>query len=127
MMPQLLNAGVLHWASCLPVANSHTRISPTRFPAATYLLSGLKATACTDGTCGSSWRVLPVLASKTLTEGSVSGAGSYLMLPAIYWPVTDANIVPSGETADCHDQNLCAATFRSVFPAVRSYHWSMPS
>src|SRR5207237_9513218 len=127
MMPQLVSDGVVTVASCLPVATAQMRISPMRFPAARYWLSGLNVTAWTDGTCEHSWTVLPVWASKTLTDGSVSGAGSYLGPPARYWPVTDAKCFPSGEIADCHDQNWCALIFRIVFLLERSCHCSTPS
>src|SRR6266704_5908193 len=123
MMPQLVSDGVVTVATCLPVASSQMRIPPMRFPAARYWLSGLNVTAWTDGTCENSWTVLPVWASKTFTDGSVSGAGSYLGPPARYWPVTDAKSFPSAEIADCQDQKLCALTLRIVVLAARSYHW----
>src|SRR3954464_4183491 len=105
MIPQLVSDGVVNVASSLALATSHTRISPIKFPAARYFPSGLNATACVDGTCGSSWTTLPLSTSNTFTEGSVSGAGSYFGPPARYCPVTVANRLPSGERADCHDQN----------------------
>src|SRR5437867_273691 len=122
MMPQLVSDGVVTVATCLPVASSQMRISPMRLPAARYRLSRLNVTAWTDGTCENSWTVLPVWASKTFTDGSVSGAGSYFGPPARYWPVTEANSFPSGEMADCQDQKLCALILRTVFLADRSYH-----
>ena len=75
-MPQLVSDGVATVATCFAVASSQTRVSPIRLPAATYLLSGLNVTAWTEGTCENSCSGLPVWASKTLTDGSVSGAGS---------------------------------------------------
>src|SRR5438105_5721980 len=122
MMPQLVSDGVVTVERCLPVASSQMRISPMRLPAATYRLSGLKVTAWTDGTCENSWTVLPVWASKTLRDGSVSGAGSYLGPPARYWPVTEAKCFPSGEIADCQDQNWWAVIFRTVLLVERSCH-----
>src|SRR4051794_17340423 len=127
MIPQLVSDGVVHVASCLPVATSHTRISPMRFPAARYLPSGLNATAWVEGVCDSSWTTLPLSTSNTFTEGSVSGAGSYFGPPARYCPVTDANNLPSGESADCHDQNWCASAFRTGFFCSRSNQWTAPS
>src|SRR5579859_4257522 len=115
MMPQLVRDGVVQAASCLPVARSQMRVSPMRLPAAMYLSSGLNATACTLGTWENLWTSSPDLASKILTEGSVSGAGSYLMPPARYWPVTEAKSLPSLETSDCQDQKLWAGILRICF------------
>src|SRR5688572_17069108 len=114
MTPQLVRSLVVHFDTCLPLAISHTRISPIKFPAATCLPSGVKATACVGGTWPNCCRNSPVRASKIFTEGSCSGPGSYLYPPASYRPVTEATRDPSADTSMFHDQKSCAFTLRTV-------------
>src|SRR6185295_18116120 len=122
MMPQPVKLGVVHCAACLPLASSHTRTSPMRFPAARYFPSLLNATLCTGGTWAKLCFNSPVFASYTRTEGSRSGSGSYLYPPQMYCPVTDATSEPSADRAICQDQNLCAETLRIVFFSAASCH-----
>jgi len=128
--PHDVKSGVVHLemgsreaAGCV----SQMRTSPSRLAAARRRPSGLKAQLNTGGPCENAATRSPVMVSCTVTDGSVSGAGSYFHPPGKYWPVHDATRRPSGDTANCQLQNRCAVICRQERPVATSCHSKRPS